>query len=108
MAKLQGIEGVFKECIVPFADLRPYVPEAPQKRAYRPNAGHFKTGFDPRRHIFTQQEIMAGYEAALEKMGACSDFEARRRLRKVMRKTEAARDERRHASASEAVNVVSQ
>ena len=34
-------------------------------RQQRPNSGHFRKGFDPRRHRFTRDECVAGFWAAL-------------------------------------------
>jgi hypothetical protein len=41
-------------------DLDPDVLSEPRLRTCRPNPGHFKPGYDPRRHIFTFEERSRG------------------------------------------------
>lgn len=58
------------------------------------NKGHFKVGFDPRRHIFSQEECKAGYTALVSKLAqdlCVGEYWAKRWAFRRMCKTEAVR-----------------
>jgi hypothetical protein len=62
------------------------MPRTPEPKTRRANAGSFRKGADPRRHVFTRDECITGFWRALESLTLRYDDDRARTFGKFLRR----------------------